>query len=164
MKNSNNFNKRWWCDEIMYLTRCCHRRWSCFSRSNISTFPCSYCGTLTFLHCTYSLQSKWNFCFPHFYLCLFSFDFNIKHVFICSTKQKAKWKKKENETFNGLNDYFTIGNTFGTRFIWYWYWTSRTLTTTNSPRAANTKIMQPAIHKSNACDRRRTQRRKGWKG
>lgn len=32
----------------------------------------------------------------------------------------------------------------------------RTLTTTNSPKAANTKIMQPAIHKSNAFDEMRT--------
>lgn len=45
----------------------------------------------------------------------------------------------------------TIGSTFGKRLIWYWYWTSSTLTTTNSPRAANTNTIQPAIHRSSAC-------------
>lgn len=44
----------------------------------------------------------------------------------------------------------TIGIIFWFLLSVYWYCTSSTLTTTNSPSAANTNSMQPAIHRSNA--------------
>lgn len=38
--------------------------------------------------------------------------------------------------------------------LFIWYCLSSTFTTTNSPRAANTNIMHPAIHRSSACETR----------
>lgn len=62
------------------------------------------------------------------------------------------YRKNQWETFVIGKTLHTIGKTFGTRLIWYWYWTSSTLTTTNSPSAAKTNIIQPAIQRSSACN------------
>lgn len=116
---------------IYYLTGGCGCSWCGFSRANISTHIKCCDRWTSLLHCTNSL--KWDDCPNQMATQIICYSVTIT-IIIIMIKEAVH----------------TMGNTFGTRFIWYWYWTSRTLTTTNSPNAANTNIMQPAIHKSSA--------------